>query len=102
MHIRVYSFLKKNNILYKHQYGFQKDNSTVDAVTQFIHDTLLAIDNKQFTIGIFLDLSKAFDTIDHSILVENLPHYGMRGLALKWFKSYLSNRQQYVKYNKIY
>jgi hypothetical protein len=58
-----------------------------------------AIDKKEFTIGIFLDLSKVFDTVDHEILFDKLRHYGIRGVALTWMKSYLSNRLQFVQYN---
>ena len=58
-----------------------------------------AIDSNEFSIGLFIDLSKAFDTINHKILIDKLEYYGIRGIALNWFKSYLSNRQQYVLYN---
>jgi hypothetical protein len=58
-----------------------------------------AIDRREFTVGIFLDLSKAFDTVNHDILFDKLQHYGIRGLALDWIKSYFSNRLQYVQYN---
>jgi hypothetical protein len=60
-----------------------------------------AIDKNEFTIGIFLHLSKAFDTVSHDILFDKLPHYGIRGTALDWFKSYLNNRLQYVQYNGV-
>ena len=57
------------------------------------------IDNKEYTIGVFLDLSKVFDTVNHNILLHKLEHYGIRGVALDWFNNYLSNRLQVVKYN---
>jgi hypothetical protein len=59
----------------------------------------LAIDQKEFAVGVFLDLSKAFDTIDHKILFDKLAYYGIRGLALDWVKSYFSNRLQFVQFN---
>ena len=60
----------------------------------------MAIDNKEFTVGIFINLSKAFDTVDHTILLNKLQHYGIRGVVHKWFSNYLSNREQFVKFNE--
>ena len=58
-----------------------------------------AMDNKQFSVGVFVDLSKAFDTLNHKILLHKLEHYGIRGIALKWFESYLCYRMQFVEFN---
>ena len=58
-----------------------------------------SIDNHEVSVGVFIDLSKAFDTINHSILIDKLEHYGIRGVPLQWFKDYLFNRKQYVYYN---
>lgn len=101
MHKRVYNFLNMNDIFYDSQYGFRSKHSTIDALTEFVQDTLKSFEDKEFTVGVFLDLSKAFDTIDHSILLSKLEYYGIRGLALEWFRSYLTNRTQYVRYKNV-
>ena len=62
---------------------------------------ITSLENDEYVIGILLDFSKAFDTVDHVILLNKLSYYGIRGSALKWFESYLSNRKQYVTYNGI-
>ena len=69
------------------------------AVLDFIKEMNVAIDSNMYTAGIFMDLSKAFDTIDHDILLQKLYHYGFRGVLNEWFTSYLSNRKQMVSYN---
>ena len=69
-------------------------------IAQLVAKVTNAVEKNETTIGIFLDLSKAFDTIDHSILLHKLEHYGFRGIVLEWFKNYLSNRTQYVSFNK--
>lgn len=95
---RLFDFLTENNILYSSQFGFQKRHSTehafVDLVDQ-INDNFKA---NKLTLGIFLDLSKAFDTVDHSILLKKMEAYGITGKTLDLFTSYLSNRLQYISY----
>ena len=67
------------------------------ALLKLIDDICNEVNNKIYSFGIFIDLSKAFDTIDHSLLIKELQHYGVRGIVLDWFVSYLANRSQYVK-----
>lgn len=98
VHKRLYSFLQTNNILHCTQFGFRKKHSTVDAITKFIADITAALDSKKTTVAVYLDLSKAFDTINHDILLSKMEFYGIRGIALDWFRSYLKNRKQYVHY----
>ena len=70
------------------------------AIVQLVDKIINAVEKKnETTIGIFIDLSKAFDSIDHSILLHKLEHYGFRGIVLEWFKNYLSNGTQYVAFN---
>ena len=96
---RLLKFLNKFNILSDNQYGFRKHHSTAYSLTHLYDKISSAIDNKEYTVGIFIDLSKAFDTVDHCILLEKLEHYGIRGSALNWFSSYLSGRSQFVDFN---
>ena len=96
---RLTKFIDKNDILSKHQYGFRKNRSTELAILDFVNKITKAIDEGKFSVGIFLDLSKAFDTLNHKILIRKLEHYGIRGDAKKWFENYLHNRIQIVKYN---
>ena len=99
MYKRVISFLNKFKLLYKYQFGFREKHSTIQAVIEITDNILSELEQKNLVAGIYLDLSKAFDTVDHQILLHKLQHYGIRGLPLKWFKSYLGNRQQYTIVN---
>ena len=99
MHRRLYKFLEDNNILYDKQYGFRKENSTIFSLIEITEKIKESIDNNKFGCGIFIDLRKAFDTVNHNILLRKLDHYGIRGSSLNWFKSYLNDRQQYVFLN---
>ena len=99
MYTRIIQYIEKNNIFFEKQYGFRKKRSTTLAIIELTEKIKQEIDNNKITIGIFLDLSKAFDTVNHQILLKKLEHYGIRGVVYKWFESYLSGRMQHVKYN---
>ena len=93
MYNRIYKFLDKNNIIYSLQFGFQQHYSTSYALLNLTEAIVKALDAGNFACGIFVDLHKAFDTVDHSILLSKLCHYG---LTRKWFESYLANHKQFV------
>ncbi len=97
---RLVGFIENFNILYDHQYGFRKKHSTILHLLKSI-STSNDRPTKDITIGIFLDLSKAFDTINHNTLLSKLSFYGICGTAKNWFKSYLSDRYQYTEVNGI-
>ena len=100
MHNHITDFVNQFEILYPLQFGFRKNHSTVSSLIYMINKIATSIDRNQITVGIFLDLSKAFDTIDHQILFSKLEHYGIRGIALQWSKSYFHNRKQFVQFNE--
>ena len=91
-------FLEKQ-IITESQFGFMENRCTEDALLSFTGDILDAFDRNFFTIGVFLDFSKAFDTVNHHILLSKLDHYGIRHKAYDWLSPYLSNRQQYFDYS---
>ena len=94
-------YFKDNNLFYEHQYGFREQHSTEQASLELIDRVLFDLDKKKNPVVIYMDLSKAFDTLDHKILLHKLKYYGIDGTALKWFSSYLSNRFQYVKIESL-
>ena len=97
---RLYSFLISKQIMNPNQFGFRKGHSTSHALNYSVNHIQEALKEKQHVLGIFIDLSKAFDTIDHKILLHKLHHYGVRGNAFSLLESYLSNRIQYTNYLK--
>ena len=99
MHKRLYSFLEQHNILFQNQFGFRKNNSTTFALLEITEKIKESIDNHKYGCGLFIDLRKAFDTVNHIILLKKLKHYGIRDSVNNWFESYLSNRKQYVFVN---
>ena len=83
------------------QYGFRRSYSTDLALLQFYDRVSSALAAREHVVGVFMDLSKAFDTLDHTILLSKLDHYGVRGIALQWFSSYLTMRRQFTHYNSV-
>ena len=92
VHRQLYGFLEFNNYLYTYQFGFRNLHSTNHALFTITEKIRKAIDNGEITYGVFLDLQKAFDTVDHEILLLKLEYYGIRGVPLKWFKTFLTQR----------
>ena len=97
---RLISFLEQNKIWYCHQYGFRKFYSTLLALIEVTDLIKRFLDEKHYVIGIFIDFRKAFDTVNHDILLDKLEYYGIRGDA-NIFRSYLTNRRQYTLVNGI-
>ena len=99
MYNRLENFLNETSQLYELQFGFRKRYSTNHALLSITEKIRESMDNKLFSCGVFIDLEKAFDTVNHDILLGKLEYYGIRGIANLWFKSYLSNRSQSVIIN---
>ena len=97
MYSRMYSFLNSTEQLYNSQYGFRHRHSCENAIQELLSGVLKGMENKEHTAAIYLDLSKAFDTLDHSILLQKLEIYGICGIVLDWFKSYLTDRSLCVQ-----
>ena len=94
---RLLEYINKNNILFQNQYDFREKHSTFMTLLKLIDDISNEVNNKIYSVGIFIYLSKAFD---HSLLIKKLRNYGVKGIVADWFVSYLSNRSQY-RYVKI-
>ena len=93
---QLVSYLEKEKILYEFQFGFRKGHSTSQAITEIAQNLRKAVDNNMYSCGVFLDFSKAFDTVNHKMLLSKLESYGIRGSPLQLFTSYLTNRKQYT------
>ena len=96
---QLYYFLEKFDILHQNQYGFRSKRSTSQAALDYLQDIYNSVDKGEPVVSIFLDFSKAFDCIDHKILLAKLYRYGVRGSTHEWFASYLKNRKQFVCVN---
>ena len=94
---RIYKFLEKNNILFESQYGFRSKRSCEQAILELTSHLLHAHNKNLHSIGVFLNLSKAFDTLNHEVLLKKLECYGVRGIVNDWFKSYLEGRTLIAK-----
>ena len=99
MYNRIIQFVEDSKIIYYKQFGFRKNFCTARAIITLIEKVQSALDHSKFACRIFIDLEKAFDTVDHNILLSKLNYYGIRGIANDWFKSYLSNQSQVVPIN---
>ena len=97
MYKHLYSFLDTKGIVYASQYGFHSKRSCEQAIAQLLGYILQSKNHNEHSAGVFLDLSKAFNTLDHQILLSKLSRYGIRGAALEWFGSYLQNRSLIAK-----
>ena len=99
MYNRIYDHVTTNSLLYEKQFGFQKQSSTEYAILQLSIEILKSFEENKYTLGVFIDLSKAFDTVNHDILLTKLKYFGIKNTYIDWFKSYLENRKQFVSYD---
>ena len=99
VHKQLNDFLILNSVFYESQFGFQKGRSTTHSLIEIVENIRDCIDTSMYGCGIFIDLKKAFDTVNHDILITKLEHYGVRGRSLDWFTSYLKDRSQYTSCN---
>ena len=101
MATRLTSYLDLHGIIYPKQFGFRAGYSTTHSLIDITENIRKTMEAKKYGCGVFIDVKKAFDTVNHDILLNKLEHYGIRESALDWFKSYLSDRKQYVHLNGV-
>ena len=99
MYNRLYKYLTDQKTLHPQQFGFRKGHSTEHAIAELVDQIYELFENDKYTVGIFIDLSKALDTVDHTILLKKLEIYGITSANFAWFRSYLTNRKQYICIN---
>ena len=99
VHRRLSKFISKYKLINDNQFGFQKNKNTSDAILEFLDNLYDSLNNNQHPLAIYLDFSKAFDTVSHDILLKKLSHMGFRGNIYSWLYTFLSNRKQYVSIN---
>ena len=98
---QLYDYLENNSILHKQQYGFRANKYTTQTILHFLLYLYRHIDSGNVVFSLFLDFRKAFDCVNHEILLSKLITCGVRGMALDWFRSYLTNREQYISINNV-
>ena len=100
MYNRLHKYLCEEKLFYSKQFGFQKGHSIDRAIVHLVDQICKSFESDNYTLGVFIDLSKAFDTIDYSILLKKLEMYSVITTNLAWFASYLNGRKQYIKITK--
>ena len=100
MYNRLNKYLTTEKFLYSKQFGFQTGLSTEHGILKLVDQIYESFEKEPYTLGVFIDLSKVFDTVDHTILTKKLGMYGIKGINLAWFRSYLANRIQYISISR--
>lgn len=99
MHSRIYNFLVKHSLIFKRQFGFRSKHSTSHVLIDLVESVKVELDKGNFACGVFIDLQKAFDTVNHEILLSKIKYYGLRGNCNEWLRSFLTERKQFVFIN---